>query len=147
MSRLEVDPEPFLRASVLVRAQVIDLAGMSPINMLQHVRREDAQSEWQHNMDYCPETLNKVGVPCICSHACACPIRQDCSAPCAASCCAFPNTCSFAGLNFLACRLFTPRLMLTPTLRLLVSNLLGSVLGHDSASTITCCNLLVGGSG
>jgi len=40
--------------------QVIDLAGMSPINMLQYVRREDAQTEWQHNMDFCPETLNKV---------------------------------------------------------------------------------------
>lgn len=42
--------------------QVIDLAGMSPINMIQHVRREDAQSEWQHNMDFCPETLNKVSL-------------------------------------------------------------------------------------
>ncbi|KAK9827387.1 hypothetical protein WJX81_005359 [Elliptochloris bilobata] len=40
--------------------QVIDLASMSPFNMLQHVRRDDAQSEWQHNMDFCPETLNKV---------------------------------------------------------------------------------------
>ncbi len=40
--------------------QVIDLAGMSPLNMLQYVRREDAQTEWQHNMDFCPETLNKV---------------------------------------------------------------------------------------
>ncbi|KAK9820764.1 hypothetical protein WJX81_007320 [Elliptochloris bilobata] len=40
--------------------QVIDLASMSPLNMLQHVRRDDAQSEWQHNMDFCPETLNKV---------------------------------------------------------------------------------------
>jgi len=39
---------------------VIDLAGMSPINMLQYVRREDAQTEWQHNMDFCPETLNKA---------------------------------------------------------------------------------------
>ena len=52
-------------------AQVIDLAGMSPINMLQHVRREDAQSEWQHNMDYCPETLNKVRPPCVPPPACA----------------------------------------------------------------------------
>ena len=41
---------------------MIDLAGMSPINMIQHVRREDAQSEWQHNMDFCPETLNKVSL-------------------------------------------------------------------------------------
>lgn len=39
---------------------MIDLAGMSPLNMLQYVRREDAQTEWQHNMDFCPETLNKV---------------------------------------------------------------------------------------
>ena len=71
MLKPEGNPDPLLRASMLVRAQVIDLAGMSPINMLQHVRREDAQSEWQHNMDYCPETLNKVGPPCVFPPACA----------------------------------------------------------------------------
>ncbi len=48
-----------LKASARHR-QVIDLAGMSPINMLQYVRREDAQTDWQHNMDFCPETLNKA---------------------------------------------------------------------------------------
>ena len=41
-------------------AQVLDLGGMSAMQMVSHMRNQDAQQEWQHNLDFHPEVLHKV---------------------------------------------------------------------------------------
>ena len=41
--------------------QVLDLQGMSAMQMVSHMRSPDAQREWQHNLDFMPESLHKVG--------------------------------------------------------------------------------------
>ena len=34
---------------------------MSAMQMVSHMRSPDAQREWQHNLDFMPESLHKVG--------------------------------------------------------------------------------------
>ena len=41
--------------------QVLDLQSMSAMQMVSHMRSPDAQREWQHNLDFMPESLHKVG--------------------------------------------------------------------------------------
>ena len=40
--------------------QILDLSGMSALSMMSHMRSEESQAEWQHNMDFQPEVLHKV---------------------------------------------------------------------------------------
>ncbi len=49
--------------------QVIDLHGLSPVNLITQTRNPESQAEWQHNMDYAPETLCKVPRSCLSSSA------------------------------------------------------------------------------
>ncbi|KAK9868542.1 hypothetical protein WJX84_002546 [Apatococcus fuscideae] len=52
------------RAGYLIEdfTQVIDLTGLSPVNLITQARNTESQAEWQHNMDYAPETLCKIFV-------------------------------------------------------------------------------------
>lgn len=44
--------------------QVLDLSGMSAMQMVSHMRSTESQKEWQHNMDFQPEVLHKIYVIC-----------------------------------------------------------------------------------
>ena len=46
--------------------QILDLGGMSAFQMLGHMRSEESQAEWQHNMDFQPEVLHKVNASSFC---------------------------------------------------------------------------------
>ena len=44
--------------------QVLDLSGMSAMQIVSHMRSPSAQREWQYNMDFVPELLYKVSNGC-----------------------------------------------------------------------------------
>jgi len=43
--------------------QVLDLSGMSALQMIGHMKSTESQKEWQHNQNFMPEVLHKVRIP------------------------------------------------------------------------------------